>query len=69
MANRTEYLILLRKARNIDSAGTNINAGRLAGFGAGLAIYLGWRGFSMLRSNNRQSHRGGSTWPGLIDWT
>eukprot|EP01084_Bolivina_argentea_P246663 412765_1 len=57
MANRTEYLTLLGRVRNMDSASMNVNAGRLAGFGAGLAMYLGWRGFCMLHNSNKQRQR------------
>ncbi len=57
MANRTEYLTLLGRVGNKDSASINVNAGRLAGFGAGLAMYLGWRGFCMLHNSNKQRQR------------
>ncbi len=65
MANRTEYLILLGKVGNKDSSSTGINAGRLAGFGAGVAIYLGWKGFWMLHESNKHRQRPRST-SGLI---
>ncbi len=66
MTNRVEYRTLFGRVGNKDSTSMSVNAGRLAGFGAGLAIYLGWRGFFILHESNKRRQQRPKPKPGMI---